>query len=83
MSRLGWISKLSVSYWAIQRAIALGMLDVNTNVVTLASFMVEPREGNLDRARRVVSYLVKSTHVAINISTEDYVLSSMSITPYE
>ena len=47
---------------AIQLAIPLSKLDVNATIVTLASFRTEPREGHLDRARRVVSYLVQFKH---------------------
>ena len=36
---------------AIQWAIPLGRLHVNTAVMDLASFRSEPREGHLDRAR--------------------------------
>ena len=49
----------------------------------LASFRAEPREGNLDRARRVVSYLVKFKNDTIRIRTEEPDLSSIPITPYE
>ena len=68
---------------AIQWAVSLGRLDVNTAVMTLASFRAEPREGHLDRARRVVSYLVKFKHATIRIRTEEPDLSSIPIIPYE
>ena len=68
---------------AIQWAVSLGRLDVNTAVVTLASFKDEPREGNLDRARQVVSCLVKFKHATIIIRTEETNLSSIPMTPYE
>ena len=55
---------------ATQWAVSLGRLDFNADVVTLASFRDEPREGHLDRARRVVSYLVNFKHSKIRISTE-------------
>ena len=42
---------------AIQWAACLGRLDINTSITTLSSFRAKPREGHLDRARRVVSYL--------------------------
>ena len=62
---------------------SLGRLDVNAGVMALASFRAEPREGHLDRARRAVSYLVKSKHVTIRIRTEKPYLSSMHVTPCE
>ena len=62
---------------------SLGRLDVNTAVKTLASFRAKPRKGHLDRARRVVSYLVKFKHATIRIRTEEPDLSFIPITPYE
>ena len=44
---------------AIQWDVSLGRLDVNTTVMTLASFGAEPRQGHLERCKRVVSYLAK------------------------
>ena len=44
---------------AIQWDASLGRLEVSTDVMTLASFRGKPREAHLDRARRVVSYIVK------------------------
>ena len=51
--------------------------------MTLASFRAEPREGHLDRARRVFSYLVKFKHTTIRTGTEDPELSSIPIDAYE
>ena len=58
------------------------MLDVNADVMTLASFKAEPREGLLDRARRVVSYALKFKHSTIRIHTEETDFFSMPITPH-
>ena len=68
---------------AIQWAAYLRRLDVNTAGMTLASFGAEPREGHLDRSRRVASYLVKCKHATMIIRTEEPDVSSASITPYE
>ena len=68
---------------AMQWTVSLGRLDANTAVMTLASFRAEPREGHPDRAKRVVSYLVKFKHAIIRIRTEEPDLSSIPITPYE
>ena len=51
--------------------------------MNLASFMFETREGHLDRARRVVSYLVKFKDATIIIITEEPNLASMPIPTYE
>ena len=55
---------------AIKWAVSLGRLDVNTAVMTLASFRTEPRQGHLDHCERVVSYFVKFKWDAIRIMTE-------------
>ena len=62
---------------------SLERLDANTAVMKLASFRAMPRKGHLDRARLVVSYLVKFKHGTIAIQTEEPDLSSMPITSYE
>ena len=68
---------------AIQWAESLGRLDANIAIMNLALFRAELREGNLDRARRLVSYIVKFKHSTIRIGTEETGLSSISIAPYE
>ena len=68
---------------AIQWDVSLGRLDANTAVVTLASFRAEPREEHLDRARRVVSCVVKFKHAIIRIRTKEPGLSSIPIIYYE
>ena len=44
---------------AIQWAASLGRLDANTAAAAIASFRDKPRKGHLERAKRVVGYLVK------------------------
>ena len=68
---------------AIQWVALLGRIDVNAAVVTLSSFRDEPRQRNLDRAKRVISYLFKFKHATISIRTEEPDLSSITITPYD
>ena len=51
--------------------------------MTLASFRAKPREGHLNKSRRVVFYLVNFKHATIRIRTEEPDLSSIFITPYE
>ena len=67
---------------AIQWALSLGRLDVNTTVMTLVLFRTEPREGYLDRARRVVSFVVNFNHATIRIKTKELGLSSIPINTY-
>jgi hypothetical protein len=48
-----------------QWAISLGRLDIQTAIMTLSSFRSAPRVGHLDRAKRIVRYLVRFKHGAI------------------
>ena len=54
---------------SIQWAISLGRLDVATAVMTLSGFRSVPRQGHLDRARRVVGYLSGMKHAVIRYRT--------------
>ena len=56
---------------AIPWAFSLGRLDVNTAVMTLASFRAEPRQGHLDRCKRAVSCSPKFKWTTIRIRTEE------------
>ena len=51
--------------------------------MTLTSFRAEPRQGHLDRAKRVISYLVRFEHATIRISTEEPDVSIIPITHYD
>ena len=43
---------------SIQWCVSLGILDINTTVMTLASLRDETRKGRLNRCKRVISYQV-------------------------
>ena len=49
--------------------------------MTLACFRAKPRQGNLYRFKRVVSYLSKFKWTTIRIRAEEPDLSSMPTTP--
>ena len=68
---------------AIQWAVYLGRLDINTTAMSLASFRDEPRQGHFDHYKRVVSYLAKFKWATIRIRTEEPDLSSIPTTPYD
>jgi hypothetical protein len=59
---------------SMQWAVSLGRLDIATAVMTLSGFRALPREGHLDRAKRVVGYLAKMRHAVIRfrVSEPDY-----------
>ena len=71
------IQKYQSLLGALQWAVSLGRLDVNTAVMTMASFRVEPRKGHMDRVKRIYSYLSKFKHATIRIRTEEPDLSSL------
>lgn len=56
---------------------------MNAAAVTLASFRAEPRKGHLERAKRVVGYLVKFRHAAISYRTDEPDMSSIPATSCE
>ena len=62
----------------IQWDVYLGRLDIDTAVMTLESFIAEPRQGHLDLYKRDTSYLDKCKWATIRISTEEPDLSSVS-----
>ena len=55
---------------ALQWAITLGRFDLLPAVVCLGSFRVAPREGHLDRAKRVCGYLRKHPDGALRFRTD-------------
>ena len=71
------IQKYQSLIGALQWTVSLGRLDINTAVMTLSSFRVEPRKGHIDRIKRVYSYLAKMKHATIRIRTEEPDLSGL------
>ena len=71
------IQKYQSLLGALQWAVSLGRLDVNTAVMTMSSFRVEPRKGHMDRVKRIYSYLSKFRHATIRIRTEEPDLSGL------
>ena len=55
---------------ALQWAISLGRFDIASAVMSLSSFRVAPRQGHLDRLKRVTGFLVKMNQAAIRVRTE-------------
>jgi hypothetical protein len=56
---------------ALQWAISIGRFDVATAVMTMSGFRVAPRQGHLDRVKRIYGYLSKMRHAVIRIRTEE------------
>jgi len=55
---------------SLQWAIQIGRFDIATAVMTLSRFIACPRQGHLDRVKRVIGYLSMIKHGVIRICTD-------------
>jgi len=55
---------------ALQWVIQIGRFDIQTAVMTLSRFRAMPRQGHLDRVKRIHGYLSKMRHATIKIRTD-------------
>jgi len=65
------ISKYQSLIGVLQWAISLGRFDIATGVMTMSGFRVAPREGHLERVRRICGYLSKMKHGYLRIRTDE------------
>jgi Reverse transcriptase (RNA-dependent DNA polymerase) len=56
---------------AMQWAVQIGRFDIATAVMTLSSFRANPRQGHLDRCKRIYGYLSKMRHAVVRIRVEE------------
>ena len=56
---------------SLQWVIQIGRFDVATAVMTLSRFRAAPRQGHLERAKRIFGYLHKMKHAIIRIRTDE------------
>jgi hypothetical protein len=68
---------------SLQWAVSLGRIDITTAVMTLSSFRTVPRQGHLDRAKRVVSYLYRFKSARIRFRTHEPDLSDLVVPHYD
>jgi histone deacetylase 1/2 len=59
-------SLIGSTQWAVQ----LGRIDITTAVMSLSSYRIAPRQGHLDRAKRVIGYLYRMQGALIRIRTD-------------
>jgi hypothetical protein len=59
-------SLIGSAQWAVQ----LGRLDVTTAVMSLSSYRAAPRQGHLNRIKRVIGYLSKMRNALIRVKTQ-------------
>jgi hypothetical protein len=67
----------------LQWAISLGRFDISVAIMTMSSFRSAPREGHLDRVKRICGYLSKMKHSVIRIRTEEPDYSDVPRTEYD
>ena len=56
---------------ALQWSVSIGRLDITTTVMTMSSFRVDPREGHMERLKRMYGYLLRFKCAAIRIRPEE------------
>jgi len=59
-------SLIGALHWVIQ----IGRFDIQTTVMTLSRYRAMPRQGHLDRVKRIHGYLSKMRHATIKIRTD-------------
>ena len=74
---------------AAQWVISIGRFDIGVHIMTLSSFRSQPRQGHLDRIKRVYAYLCKMKHATIRFRTDvpdisdfDFIERDWSNSPY-
>ena len=68
---------------AMQWAISIGRLDIAMAVMTLSSFRVQPRQGHMDRVKRIYGYLAKMKEAEICVRTQEPDYSEIEIKEYD
>ena len=68
---------------SLQWAIQIGRFDVATATMTLSRFRAAPRQGHLDRAKRIIGYLYKMKHGVIRFRTEEPDFSELEKKEYD
>lgn len=63
------IKKYQSMVGAAQWAVSLGRFDISTAVMTMSKFRSAPRQGHLDRMKRIYGYLAKKKHGTIQFRT--------------
>jgi len=68
---------------ALQWVIQIGRFDIQTAVMTLSRFRAMPRQGHLDRVKRIHGCLSKMRHATIKIRTDAPDYSSIPVKMYD
>ena len=67
----------------LQWSIQIGRFDVGTATMTMSRFRAAPREGHLERVKRIFGYLSKMRHGVIRIRTEEPDYSDLDKKEYD
>ena len=68
---------------ALQWLVSLGPFNIATAVMTMSRFRIAPKQGHLDRLKRMYGYVKQSNHAAIRVRTERPDYSSLNIPQYD
>lgn len=68
---------------ALQWVIQIGRFDITTTVMSLSRFHAMPRQGHLDRVKRIHGYLSKFRHATIKIRTDTPDYSNIPVKTYD
>ena len=71
------IKKYQTMIGCLQWAVSLGRFDIQTATMTMSRFRVAPRQGHLDRLKRMYGYLKKFSTAATRVRTGDPDFSSL------
>jgi Reverse transcriptase (RNA-dependent DNA polymerase) len=71
------IQKYQSLVGAMQWAVSIGRIDITTAVMTMSSFRASPRQGHLDRIKRIYGYLSKFNNAALRIRVNEPDFSSI------
>lgn len=71
-------SLIGASQWVV----SLGRFDISVAVMTMSRFRSSPREGHMERVKRIYSYLAKMKHGILRFRTDSPNLSDISSPEY-
>ncbi|MEL7196229.1 MAG: reverse transcriptase domain-containing protein [Bacteroidota bacterium] len=68
---------------ALQWLISIGRFDIAVAVMTLSSFRAAPRQGHLDRIKRIYGYIAKMRYACIRVRTAEPDYSALPVQEHD
>jgi hypothetical protein len=68
---------------AMQWAVSIGRMDITTAVMTMSGFRIAPRQGHLERCKRIYCYLANFSQATIMVKTEEPDYSALPTKEYD